>query len=110
VYGLETIFHEGMHQWDGQMFEVLRAQATKISKYFPRGLDHALIFYTAGAAVRHTIPEHVPYSDKFGIWQRGLGSFKAPLDEIWKPYLQGQGTRDEALTALIKRTAIDPRK
>ena len=27
TYGLETIFHEGMHQWDDQVFEVLREQA-----------------------------------------------------------------------------------
>src|ERR1051325_8830724 len=26
VYGLETIFHEGMHQWDQQVFEVLSEQ------------------------------------------------------------------------------------
>ena len=108
--GLETIFHEGMHQWDDQMFEVLRAQAIRLNKRFPRGLDHAIIFYTAGAAVRHVVPGHVPYSDKFGIWERGLASFKAPLDEIWKPYLDGQGTRDETISALITRTAINPPK
>jgi hypothetical protein len=110
LYGLETIFHEGMHQWDDQMFEVLKAEATKVKKYFPRGLDHALIFYTAGQAVRHVVPEHVPYSDKFGIWQRGLARFKVPLDEIWKPYLDGKGTRNEALDALITRTAVEPPK
>jgi hypothetical protein len=82
LYGLETIFHEGMHQWDEQLFEALRAQAVKLNKFFPRGLDHALIFYTAGEAVKHVVPGHVPYADKFGIWQRGLASFKPALDEI----------------------------
>jgi hypothetical protein len=110
LYGLETIFHEGMHQWDDQIFEALRAQAVKLNKFFPRGLDHALIFYTAGEAVSHVVPGHVPYAEQFGVWQRGLAPFKAPLDEIWKRYLEGHGSRDEALASLIQRTAIEPPK
>jgi hypothetical protein len=106
-YGLETIFHEGMHQWDDQMFEALRAQARQQNKLAPNGLSHALIFFTAGEAVRHIYPDHVPYAVKFGVWQRGIAAFKTPLDEIWKPYLDGNGTRDEALAELIKRTAAD---
>jgi hypothetical protein len=109
-YGLETIFHEGMHQWDDQIFEVLREEATKLKKFFPRGLDHALIFFTAGEAVRRVVPGHVPYAEKFGVWQRGLGPMKVALEELWKPYLEGRGTRDEALAALIERTAITPPK
>ncbi|HYV09687.1 MAG TPA: hypothetical protein VE980_02160 [Pyrinomonadaceae bacterium] len=107
VYGLETIFHEGMHQWDQQVFEVLREQARTQNKVAPQGLSHAMIFFTAGEAVRHVYPNHVPYAEKFGVWQRGIAAFKTPLDEIWKPYLDGHGTRDEALAALIKRTGIE---
>ena len=39
-----------------------------------------------------------------------MGSFKVPLEEIWKPYLDGRGTRDEAFADLIKRTAVEPPK
>jgi hypothetical protein len=85
-------------------------QATRVNKFFPRGLDHALIFFTAGEAVRRVVPEHVPYAEKFGIWNRGLGPLKPALDEIWKPYLDGHGTRDEAFAALIERMAIKPSK
>ena len=108
AYGLETIFHEGMHQWDEQVFDAMRTQAIKLNKFFPRGLTHSLIFFTAGEAVRREIDGHVPYAEKFGVWQRGMGPFKVPLEEIWKPYLDGRGTRDEAFAALIERTAIDP--
>lgn len=59
-YGLETIFHEGMHQWDDQVFEILRAQAIKVNKLFPRGLQHSLIFFTAGEAVRRVLPGTCP--------------------------------------------------
>ncbi len=108
MYGLETVFHEGMHQWDKQTFEALRAQAIKLNKVFPRGLSHSIIFFTAGEAVRRIAPDHVPYAQKFGVWERGMAPFKVPLEEIWKPYLDGLGTRDEALAALIKRTAVEP--
>jgi hypothetical protein len=52
----------------------------------------------------------VPYADKFGVWQRGLAPMKAALEETWKPYLDGRGTRDEAFAALVVRTAVDPTK
>ena len=105
VYGLETIFHEGMHQWDQQMLEALREQARKQNKLVPNGLSHAMIFFTAGEAVRHVYPDHIPYAEKYGVWQRGIAVFKAPVEEVWKPYLNGHGTRDEALAELISRTA-----
>jgi hypothetical protein len=110
AYALETIFHEGMHQWDDQIFNALRAEAIKLNKYFPGGLSHSLIFFTAGEAVRHVIPDHVPYAERFGVWQRGLQQFKIPLEQVWKPYLDGHGTREEAFDELIKRTAVDPPK
>lgn len=109
-YGLETIFHEGMHQWDDQVFAALREQAKIVNKFFPRSLSHSLIFFTAGEAVRRVTPEHVPYAEKFGVWNRGLGQMKVALEEIWKPYLDGHGTRDEAFAELIKRTAVEPPK
>lgn len=104
AYGLEIIFHEGMHQWDSQVFEALRTQARLQNKLVPRGLSHALIFFTAGEAVRRVIPGHVPYAEKGGVWQRGMMHFKQPIEETWKPYLDGKGTRDEAFAELIKRT------
>jgi len=102
LYGLETIFHEGMHQWDSQMFDVIRAQARLNNKVVPRGFSHALIFFTAGEAIRRVAPEHVPYAEKFGVWERGLMQFKHPLEQAWKPFLEGKGTRDEALADVIK--------
>ncbi len=103
-YGLETIFHEGMHQWDDQVFDALRTQARLNNRLVPRGLSHALIFFTAGEAIRRVLPDHVPYAEKFGVWQRGMVQFKQPIEETWKPYLDGKSTRDEAFAELIKRT------
>lgn len=102
LYGLETIFHEGMHQWDSLVFDALRKQARLNNKLVPRSLSHALIFFTAGEAIRRVAPGHVPYAEKYGVWQRGLMQFKQPLEQTWKPYLEGKGTRDEAFAELIK--------
>jgi hypothetical protein len=109
-YGFETIFHEGMHQWDEQIQNALIDEAKKIHKYFPRGLSHSLIFYTAGEAVRRVIPNHIPYAEKFGNWQRGMELFKVALDSAWKPYLDGHGTREEAFASVITLTAVTPAK
>jgi hypothetical protein len=108
--GLETVFHEAMHQWDERMAAALLGEAGKLGKEVPNGLSHALIFFTAGEAVRRIDPGYVPYADVAGVWQRGMGSFKAALVEIWKPYLDGRGTRDDALAALVARTATEKRR
>ena len=71
-------------------------------------MSHSLIFFTAGEAVRRVVPGHIPYAEKFGVWQRGLIEMKVALEEIWKPYLEGHGTRDKAFAELIKRTGTEP--
>jgi hypothetical protein len=101
LHGLEIVFHESMHQWDDPMDALLERLAKPLGKPVPKSFSHALVFYTAGEAVKHAVPQHVPYADAFKMWERGLQPFKAALDAHWKPYLQGKGTRDEALTAVL---------
>ena len=108
-YGLEIVFHEGMHQSDSEVQAALREHAQRTGKQVPGELPHALIWFTAGDAVRRVMPGYVPYADKFGVWNRGLMQFKAPLEEVWKPYLDGRGTRDEAFAELIKRVGTVPK-
>jgi len=100
--GLEAVFHEAMHQWDDAVamkLEVLaKANDTKVKE----NLDHALVFYTAGEAMRSIVPGHTPMADVAGIWNRGLGPFKPALDKYWKPYLEGKTTLDAALVGLLK--------
>jgi len=108
--GLEIVFHEAMHQWDDQMIQILREDARKIGKLLPPDLSHALIFFTAGDAVHRVAPEHVPYADAYGIWSRGLKRFQVPLQQVWKPYLDGHGTRDEALAALAALVAAESKQ
>jgi len=108
--GLEALFHEGMHQWDRQMYALLGTQAKRINATVPVDLPHALIWVTAGEAVRRLDPAYVRTVDTLGIWNRGssgaaqpLMRLKAPIEDIWLPYVAGRGTRNEALAALLAR-------
>jgi hypothetical protein len=101
LQGLETVFHEGMHQWDDAMIALVRDRARARGVRLPPNLSHAMIFFTAGEAVRHAVPSHVPYADAAGVWDRGFTVFRQPLIDVWKPFLDGRGTRDEALAALV---------
>ena len=100
--GLESVFHEAMHQWDDAVAVRLEALAKANNTKVKDNLDHALVFYTAGEAVRSIVPGHTPMADVAGIWNRGLGPFKPALDKYWKPYLEGKSDLDTALIGLLK--------
>lgn len=102
--GLESMFHEAMHQWDQAMLSRLSRLSKAKQTPAPReGITHALIWYTAAEAVKSVIPSHRGYAEVGGMWnQKGLGSFKAGLDAHWQPYLDGKGTLDDALVGLLK--------
>jgi hypothetical protein len=109
---LEGVFHEAMHQWDEQWMAVLRAQAVTRGVTVPQDLSHALIFYTVGDAVRRLHPEHVPMVDALDIWQKPLSGARVPakrlqpiIQQIWKPYLDGRGSRDDTVAALVVAAA-----
>ncbi|MGO4885841.1 MAG: hypothetical protein ACLP59_34220 [Bryobacteraceae bacterium] len=95
--GLETIFHEAMHQWDDAMIPRLNEAAARLHASVPRDLFHSLIFYTAGYATARVVPGHHPYAD--ALWARGLPGH-AQLDQYWLPYLRGEGTLAAALDRL----------
>jgi hypothetical protein len=106
LYALEVVFHEAMHQWDDEVDRWLSAEAARQNVRVPPSLSHAMIFYTAGEAVRHAAPAHVPYAEVNGMWKgKTIGAFKTALDTAWKPYLSGSGTRDQAIAALVKLAA-----
>jgi hypothetical protein len=98
--GLETLFHEAMHQWDDDFQAVIARVASRVHATVPRTLSHSLIFYTAGFAVSREIQRHKPYADTAGVWQRGLFS-RQRIEAEWAPYLKGQRTMEEALEKLL---------
>jgi hypothetical protein len=103
--GLEILFHEAMHQWDEEVDRALKAAGERAGVEVPGNLSHALIFYTAGEAVRRAVSGHVPYAEANGIWLRGMGPFKPAIEAGWRPWLDGRGTRDQALATVLARLA-----
>jgi hypothetical protein len=104
--GLEIAFHEGMHQWDRATNDLLFAEARRTNRRLPPNVSHGLIFFTAGEAIRRIAPPgYVPYADANGVWARGYDRITGPLEEAWKPYLDGNGTRAEAIAALVERVS-----
>jgi hypothetical protein len=99
--GLETIFHEAMHQWDDDFQATISRIASRASVAVPRNLSHSLIFYTSGYAVAREIPGHKPYGDVSGVWERGLFS-RQRIEAEWTPYLKGQRTMEDALQKLMQ--------
>jgi hypothetical protein len=101
--GLEMLFHEAMHRWDDAMQERLKAAASRRGQgSVADGLLHALVFYTAGEAVRRTVPPHIPYSEANGMWKSGpMAAFKPVLDAHWRPHLRGDTDLDEAIDRLV---------
>jgi hypothetical protein len=100
---LETVLHESMHQWDDPVWALLLEQAKAQRRYISADLTHAMIFFTAGEAVRSRVPGYLPYAATNGIWDRGMGRFKPALEAAWLPWLGGEGTRDGALAAVVQR-------
>jgi hypothetical protein len=112
LHGLEGIVHEAMHQWDGRMFTALRTPAAALGVLIPRDLPHALIFYTVGEAVRSVDASYVPLAEAADVWPKRLSGATLPaqrlvpiLDNVWRPWLEGRGTRDEALAEVLERAA-----
>lgn len=80
--GVEVVFHEALHQWDNQTFNALSAQARTLAVAVPRDLPHAMIFFTAGEAIRHVDPSHVPSIDRFDIWRFNLSGGSLPASRL----------------------------
>jgi hypothetical protein len=70
-------------------------------KELPDDPTHVFIFYTAGVLVRRVLPEHVPYAEKNGLWERVAAFQRAlpVLKQCWQPYLDGKTSFDAAIGA-----------
>ena len=101
--GLETAFHEGLHQWDDALGRRLELAAQKKRVNLNDWLSHGMVFYTAGEGVRRAIPGHVPYADKTGVWARGQERVHQALIAAWRPWLDGQGASQDAIEDLVAR-------
>jgi hypothetical protein len=103
--GLETLFHEGMHQWDNATDRAIRETARKSGRKIPTSLSHSLIFYSAGYAVTKVVPDHRPYVVANGLWDNRVLVDEEKLDRFWRPYLDRKSSFDEAMESLLAALA-----
>jgi hypothetical protein len=112
-YPLESVFHEAMHQWDDRIQQALQAQATRQGLTVAQDLSHVLIFFAVGYEMKRLHPDHKPMLDAANLWRGTLSGARAPverlrsaIEETWKPYIDGRGTRDDAFAAMVAAAVI----
>lgn len=108
---LESLFHEACHslRFEQSLLAHLDDAFETTGARPPGNLWHLLLFHTAGELTRMTLaaagePAYEPYALREGVVGRSPGSRDqwAALDTHWRPFLEGRGTREEALVALAR--------
>ncbi|HYL04826.1 MAG TPA: hypothetical protein VE075_02240 [Thermoanaerobaculia bacterium] len=108
---LETLFHEASHaildQQTDRVTSAIERECRVRGQQPPRGLTHAIIFYTAGELARRNLAAvgvagYVPSAERYGLWTRAWPSFKGPLERFWPPYLDGKTTLDAAIAQIVQ--------
>ena len=102
VDGLEQLFHECSHLMMGSVNAGLKSRAQAAGKNLSRDVSHTILFYTVADTIRRLIPEHIPYPDHYGVWDRGWTRYHELLKLHWQPYLDAKVTMDDALDRLVR--------
>ncbi len=105
--GLEILFHETSHAWSGSLRNPLAREAARRRMSLPDTLSHAVLFYVAGEVVRAELeragkPGYVLYVDANHLWSREWEGLRDPIAAACDPWLRGERTREEALSALVE--------
>jgi hypothetical protein len=104
---LEMLFHEASHALDRKVNDALAAQLTAGKLLFRhRAFGHAVLFYTAGEIARRHVTDYQPYGIRNGVLERGWPGSLAVLEKDWKPYLEGQRSFADAVTALVQDYSV----
>lgn len=89
---LEILFHEASHAFVKILQHDLETTFVARGKRMPRGLEHVIIFHTAGELTRKRLgPSYVPFADKHGLYGKGDWARLAPVVRThWQPWLDGK--------------------
>lgn len=107
---VEMIFHESGH---GEVLidgvgDALRSAARAAgAEYATHDISHTTLFYTVGELAREAFREagiegYVPFAEANGLWRGRWSRFHAALEAHWRPYLEGEGTREQAVEAVAR--------
>jgi hypothetical protein len=106
---LETLFHEASHSMvgpnRGAVAEAIARECKAKNKPIPRGLWHAIIFYTVGDVTKRNLSEYgvgdyTPFAYR-GLYARAWPNLQRPLELYWQPYLDGSVDFDKAVSNII---------
>ena len=112
--GLEMIFHEASHGMvgprHGTVISKLSAAFEERGERAPRGLWHALLFYTTGEVTKQLVVKkgqgpYEPYAYKNGLFEGPWGAFLPTLENDWQATIDGEITMDEAVEKIVARFA-----
>ena len=109
---LETLMHEPSHAIvdpdAGAIGSDLKRLSAETGLKPMANLWHAILFYTSGELTRRAlrrrgVSDYRPYI--LGMYERGFGGFRAPLETHWQAYLDGKVSREAALRQILAETA-----
>ncbi len=113
---LEIVFHEASHDMvgpdRGTAIDKLARAFEARGEQTPRGLWHALLFYTTGRVVEGLYREaglgpYECYVYRHDLWNGPWGAFRETLEQDWQPYLDGRATMDAAVRAIVERLSME---
>ena len=101
---LEMLLHESSHAvvgpTEGTLAAAISAAQKQQGRDAPRDLWHAMLFTTSGELTRRLLAErgatqYVPFSENV------FTKYREPIQKYWIPYLNGQGTLEEAVAKIL---------
>jgi hypothetical protein len=108
----EVLLHEASHMLVQPIIEAFSAQLSAQGK-ISRDLWHVALFYTTGEVVRQALAarsiDYEPYLYKTGLIDRSWPRLKAPIEIHWKPYVNGEIARDEAIKNVVTALSAQQR-
>ena len=115
---LEVVFHEASHTVfgpgsDGRLWTELEAAAKADGAPLPPNFWHAMLFYTTGSAVQARLAERGIDYDQYlyseGLFDRAWPAYRAPLERLWRPYVDGRAPIGEALKQVVAEHKLPDR-
>ncbi|MGH9458155.1 MAG: hypothetical protein ACRD2J_11020 [Thermoanaerobaculia bacterium] len=109
---LETVFHEASHALvgprDGPVAEAIAKHAERLGIDPPRNLWHAILFATSSeltrrALVARGVTDYTPMV--YDLYERVWPDYRAPIEEHWIAWLDGEIAMDEAIGRIVEAAA-----
>ncbi|MCU6497806.1 hypothetical protein LPN04_08380 [Rugamonas sp. A1-17] len=103
---LEMVYHEISHIASTDKLEnAIEARLKATHRNPDSELWHGVQFYTVGAVVKDAYQRdgivYEPYADKGGLFKRFWTPLLPPIENKWRPYMNGKQTFDQAVTRMV---------